>query len=403
MWDLSSQRARKVWSIVARISVAVTLVVAIQSSSHAAGNSRPMAPAKNGNSRGYLFTKFMTASYDGGTADCPDGMAMSLIESHLALLPPDKRPLVADIETKALAKILMRPGDEYYGHNICSAPTEYEYTGFRTIEHDGPGVGMNLDGTTDGGSTANTCSHKKFSSVAGGGQVDNQLWRALGCIVGWRPNGPVEQSGGTQSGWSVLMEITDRNTGNGDVDVDFYAGEDTVDRGADGEFLPGQSIGVKRDPKYHASTHGAIVDGILTTDPVDFTYRLDAQVMHSDPQIKAARVRVQFQPDGSIKGIMGGYFDAERFYADRILSMTFGGDIRTGTNCPGLYAALHQLADGYRDPKTGECSALSGAFFLEGIPAFVIHSGETQRDASAITPGSVDPGVMTTVLHKMGL
>jgi hypothetical protein len=50
-------------------------------------------------------------------------------------------------------------------------------------------------------------------------------------------------------------------------------------------------------------------------------------------------------------------------------------------SCPAFYEAGKRLADGYPDPNTGECTALSAAFHIEGLPAFVIHS-DIRADAS---------------------
>jgi hypothetical protein len=42
------------------------------------------------------------------------------------------------------------------------------------------------------------------------------------------------------------------------------------------------------------------------------------------------------------------------------------------------------MADGYPDPKTGECTALSIAFNIEAIPAFVLHQpGDTAKTKTA--------------------
>ena len=37
-----------------------------------------------------------------------------------------------------------------------------------------------------------------------------------------------------------------------------------------------------------------------------------------------------------------------------------------------MYGALKRQADAYPDPATGECSAISTAFRMAAIPAFVI-------------------------------
>src|SRR3546814_4038088 len=43
-----------------------------------------------------------------------------------------------------------------------------------------------------------------------------------------------------------------------------------------------------------------------------------------------------------------------------------------GYTCPGAYQALHRLADGDRDAKTGQCSSISTQYRIKAIPAFVV-------------------------------
>ena len=40
--------------------------------------------------------------------------------------------------------------------------------------------------------------------------------------------------------------------------------------------------------------------------------------------------------------------------------------------CNGVYYALKQMADGHRDPATGQCTSISTQYRLKAIPAFVV-------------------------------
>ena len=77
------------------------------------------------------LTKFALADYDGGAADCPDGLSLDLKESQIAMLPPGTREEAQkQATTDQIARIILsKPGDTYKGHNICSSPTEYQFTG----------------------------------------------------------------------------------------------------------------------------------------------------------------------------------------------------------------------------------------------------------------------------------
>jgi hypothetical protein len=44
---------------------------------------------------------------------------------------------------------------------------------------------------------------------------------------------------------------------------------------------------------------------------------------------------------------------------------------------------MHRYADGFKDPKTGQCTAMSTAWQIAAIPAFVIHPDEAKKTADA--------------------
>ena len=44
-------------------------------------------------------------------------------------------------------------------------------------------------------------------------------------------------------------------------------------------------------------------------------------------------------------------------------------------SCPALYKAMHDLADGYKDPATGQCTAISTAINIKAVRTFVIPPG----------------------------
>jgi hypothetical protein len=375
-----------------------------------------MPPAVVDQMRGYVFTRFMFArpATDAAT-DCPQGLSMSLRDSFIAQLPPQDRPkaeqvkgfgpvgsmilatdnpagglklgeseealkLLSDAEHEAKIRIRRDPNR----HTICNNPADYKGVGFHTIEHAGTGSGLNLDGTSDGAPTATTCAHKKFTGVDGTPGVDDQFWRVAGCIAVYR-NGGLDWDSSIRTGdWAVLMEISAPKGGgpDGDVDVNFYSSKDSVTLDAAGKIPPGLSLEYIDDPQLIAKTHGRIDHGVLTTEPTDFTYKYDNQIVHERWAFEGARFRLQMLPDGGLKGQMGAYADADKFYGYTVKPQTIDGANANNIDCPGFYAALHTLADGHRDPKTGACSALSVAFDLQAIPAFIIHPRQT-ADAGA--------------------
>jgi hypothetical protein len=126
-------------------------------------------------------------------------------------------------------------------------------------------------------------------------------------------------------------------------------------------------------------TRGKIVAGVLTTEPVDILFTSTDGTSPYD--IRDARFRGEIQPDGSVKGILGGYEDIARVYWNN----TRGTDVaETNTQgpmtCPGLYYALQRLADAYPDTLSGgDCKWISSAYEVQALPAFVIHPKSDQQ------------------------
>src|SRR5207302_7288628 len=107
---------------------------------------------------------------------------------------------------------------------------------------------------------------------------------------------------------------------------------------------------ISDDPKFHAATKGHIANGVLTTEPVDFTFKYDNQIVHVPWVFDAVRFRLNLQPDGSIKGLMGGYADVEKLYQFVVIPQSIQGQVSNKIDRPGLYPALPRLADAARSP-----------------------------------------------------
>lgn len=372
-----------------------------------------MQPAINGQSRGYVFTRFaLVQPRTDLQVDCPDGVAMSLRDSFIALLPPADRAraeqfkgfgpvsqlIQATVDPRTGLKlpptreelarmpeaertrfVLRDRSPDHY--NMCNFPADFDHVGFRTIEHAGPSTGLNLDSTPDGAATRTTCAHTKFTGPDGTA-VDNQVMRALGCIAAYRPGGNEWDSTIRSGEWAVLMELTPVSGGE-EFEVNLYSSRDGVIVNGAGKIQPGLSLEYIDDPQLIARTRGTIENGVLTTRPVAFTFKYDNQIIHNRRSFEAVQFRLQLRPDGSLQGHMGAYADVDAFYDETIRPQTLTGAVANAINCPALYASLHALADGHRDPKTGLCSAISLALDVEAVPAFVIHPRHRTADATA--------------------
>ena len=96
----------------------------------------------------------------------------------------------------------------------------------------------------------------------------------------------------------------------------------------------------------------------------------------------------QLQPDGGLKGLLGGYWDIEQVYETYARQATRSGAFFVGFRCPALYAGLVSSADRYPDPESGACTAVSTTFRIAAIPAFVVEPPSLSVHASASSSGA---------------
>jgi hypothetical protein len=171
------------------------------------------------------------------------------------------------------------------------------------------------------------------------------------------------------------------------VTVTFYRSIDQYPLNSVGEPLPYASYRIQEKPDgtpmFNDSIKGKIKDGVVTTDRGDVRISFYGNYTYMHPAIKDMDLHLEIAPDGlSAKGWVTGYYDAER-YLYYLLGQGGAATIH-GDSCPALYDAFHKYADGYPDPKTGECTHISSAFDLTAYPAFVVkpHELAKQRQAS---------------------
>jgi hypothetical protein len=184
-----------------------------------------------------------------------------------------------------------------------------------------------------------------------------------------------------------------------DVEVGIYASADPIQLSPTREALPYATYAVDADPRFRATTHGRIVNGVLTTEPVDVRFHWIVNALYLERPLQEARLRMTFTPDGGLEGILAGYTSIEDLYdfqfgfrnardrdgkpanPKRIAGSANGFALTAGHTCNGVYFAMKQLADGHRDPKTGQCTAVSTQYRIKVIPAFVVNTA-----ASTVQP-----------------
>lgn len=314
---------------------------------------------------------------------CANGPVLRLREAYLATLPAAEATRLRLDENK---QEWDRRWQSYAfgpnGSNVCTNPDMFDHPLQRTVTSPNA-LGLDVSqGLTD------TCAHEEFTTPTGEHGIDNQEYRVMGCTPEWRGVDGVsaDQKVGMQqfhnSGeWTqvILLKGVDSLQNDPDVEV-IYA--NTPDRPVidnQGKWLSGASFTVSDTlPRHRNVLHGRIVDGVLTTDPTDvklvFTWgqggSRDLRGQRAKFDYRHARLKLTFQPDGSVKGFLGGY----RPIFDSIISGALGGAgtaLVAGKDCASELKTLQAMADGVKDPKTGKCTAISSAQQISAIPAFV--------------------------------
>lgn len=238
--------------------------------------------------------------------------------------------------------------------------------------------GINLDGDDGTGEPpAAVRKHKNYVSEDGRTGIDNQLYAVQGCIPGWQGHkGFIHEfaNNAMRDGqYSMLIDISGIDDEQNDDSVELtwrYSEDPMVKNGAGTQILSDYTFRVTDDPEYShyfSRTPGRIVDGVVITDPIDsFQLVLGVYGSPMELQLSAARIRLELKPDGTVKGVLGGYRDVLSAYSGASTIEQY-----FGFQAPAQYNALKREADGLMDPVTGEWTGISTAYDIEGVPAFV--------------------------------
>ncbi len=353
------------------------------------------APPANGE-MGFVVSYFIQPVIQGADA-CPQGTTPKLRDAFLAQQTPEERTRLGLKANEAeLTRRWQSDAFGPNGTNICSNPDMFERPMFRTVQSK-HSWGLNLDGDANGtAESADTCSHENFSTPSGEAGIDNQEYRAMGCMLEWRGVDGVagdQEIGMRQfhaSGeWTqaILLRGVDSLQNDDSVEVIYANTPDRPVADASGKFLPGASFTISdKAPRNRNVLHGRIANGVLTTDAKDIVLAQtwgqggarDIRGNRTKYDLRNAKLRLAFQPDGSVTGMLGGY----RPVFDVIHSPAIGGAgsaLVAGIDCAAALRTLRHYADGLRNPRTGKCEGVSSAIRVAAIPAFVTDVPQATR------------------------
>lgn len=323
----------------------------------------------------YALTSLYWANHQTpeGRSECPQGFNDGNREQFKQLYPEDGQQRLFE-KTQ-----LKREIDSWYP-TTASEPLVFR-------EAVGPtALGLNLDGKT---------GPQDFTSPEGEPGIDNQMYRAIGCIQNYRgPTGAIayfEDEMVIRDVYNrVLVELSGVTNlvNSDDVKVTIYRGRDALLLDAGGKnVVPGgtQRIDTRWGAKYIQHLRGKIVDGVLTTEPADVIFPWGVFYLPTDQFMRSARLRIKLTPTGA-EGLLGGYTDIETWYLHMMKSWSTHHQSYGQTAAPSLYKALRRLADAHPDPKTGANTTISSA--LQVKFAQVVILPESKAEVASLKPQS---------------
>lgn len=318
-------------------------------------------PLQNGRI-GYVLTNKNWATYQtpDGKSECPNGLNDGPREQFDKLYPRDQKHTVVE-------SWLEREGEIMLPDPVKAKPglTFYEAQGNIAI-------GLDLDGKTKPGDFTSP-----DGKVTG---IDNRIYRVIGCVGNYRgPDGSyrhfVESYMQKDNFNRIMMELTnvDDLVNDPDVTVTLYRGRDDLLLDAAGKFIAGgtQRVDAEWGKEFIRSTHGKIVNGVLTTDPIDITYPESLARGAPKQFVRDWRVELKVSTDGA-EGLMGGYLDIERLHNNLI--QNWGTHYRSygQESISDEYRSMLRNADAYPD-KDGQNRFISSGWEIKFKQVFIIH------------------------------
>lgn len=260
------------------------------------------------------------------------------------------------------------------------------------------GFGIDLDDRHSRSSdrSPGVCPHDDLVGMNGEQGIDNQFYRAVGCLQGYQSNA-LGNSFATEmlsGSWGILISVSGIDDYRNDdrVEVGFFANADPIMLSPNREALAYATYGIHPEAKFQARTKGRIVDGVLTTEPVDMRFRKVTNSMYLDRPLLGGVARLSLGQNGMVEGYLGGYTPVEAMYdlefafrnatnakgepaSERLVGLSSRGRSQNlHYTCNGIYHALAQLADAHPDPATGACTSISTQYRIKAIPAFVVET-----------------------------
>ena len=185
-------------------------------------------------------------------------------------------------------------------------------------------------------------------------------------------------SGATKNGsMTILLQVQglDDPQNDDDVRVQIFGSEDAPALGTDNSVLPGATLGIHPDARFHSGeVSGAVVDGVLIAGPIDLLFPVDIMIVRDEMLIHDSWLRIEFG-DGTFEGTVSGYWDVTNV-RDIIGTPTTQNGNAANFTIEQFEAGMAEFADGDYDADSALCNSFSIMFRIQGLQAFIVESGE---------------------------
>ncbi len=204
-------------------------------------------------------------------------------------------------------------------------------------------------------------------------KVDNQLWRAVGCVESFKavaPDIPYFED----LTWHLMIDSApawafqvtgDDLSKDGKVTVTFDKTVQHLMRDASGNVMTNATYVIDPSPRSHNVFQGEIKDGELRINSGNL-YLEGELPYYTEISLANTHMRIKQESDGKLLGYWGGYTDWKKF----VYMYTARGGIN-GEDVVGMYHALKKLADYNPDPKSGQNQMISTAYRMEATTVYL--------------------------------
>lgn len=322
---------------------------------------------------GYVLTYLYWSIYQSADnkKDCPHGYNSGPREQYSAKFPEDgPAPNLEDAQLKFEIQTWL-PTTETDGFPFYEPQTKYSY-------------GLNLDGKV---------TPEDYVSPAGEKGIDNQLYRSVACIEGFRGPTGVEYifqnkaiASDAYNRLMIQLSDVDSMTNDPDVNVTVYRGRDRLMTDASGDnIIPGgtQIVDTQWGKSLIRHIKGEIVDGTLVTEPIpDLIIPWQNLGVPTYNKIRDMRMRLQLSPTDA-SGLIAGYADVDTWYRFLIRNDSTHHLSNGYISAISLYKQLRRAADAYPNPETGENTAISSSLDAKFVQVHIIDPSDL--DVAAVS------------------